>query len=81
MTGAGSEPVTVTVCSSCLRASCWKGIYLCEAARTAKTVNLSVLELAKLGLESSDYWDGTYERAADERAALAWRINTLKVTP
>ena len=67
------ETATVTVCSHCLKASCWKGVHLCEAVRAAATVELPVPALVKLGREHSQYWDGTYEREAAERAAMAGR--------
>lgn len=47
----------VTVCSACLRACCWQGTFMCDAARTAGTVEKTIAELraGKHG-ESSDYW-------------------------
>ena len=49
------EPVTV--CASCLRASCWQGSFYCEKYKTAETVEKTRGELRKLNLESSDYWE------------------------
>lgn len=34
------EQEMVTVCSSCLRESCWQGIFYCEQYRTAGTVEI-----------------------------------------
>jgi hypothetical protein len=46
----------VTVCSACLQASCWQGLFYCEAYKTAGTVQKTISELMALGLESPDYW-------------------------
>lgn len=50
------ESKTVTVCDKCLQASCWQGVFMCEEAREAGTVEKTVEELSKLGLEHSHYW-------------------------
>jgi hypothetical protein len=47
---------TVTVCSSCLQATCWQGIFYCDDYRTAGTVEKSREELASLNLEHPSYW-------------------------
>lgn len=46
----------VTVCDKCLQASCWQGIFYCDDYKTAGTTQKTRKELAKLNLESSDYW-------------------------
>lgn len=46
----------VTVCDSCLRASCVQGVSLCEEWRHAGTIEMTVKELKKLNLEPSDFW-------------------------
>lgn len=46
----------VTVCDKCLMASCWHGIFMCDKAQTAGTVNKPVSELRKLKLEHPSYW-------------------------
>lgn len=48
----------VTVCSACLRACCWQGSFMCDAAETAGTVEKTVAELraGKHG-ESEHYWE------------------------
>ena len=46
----------ITVCSKCLCASCWQGIFYCDEYKTAGTVEKTVEELTKLNLENSDYW-------------------------
>ena len=47
---------TVTVCSSCLQATCWQGIFYCNEYRTAGTVEKTREELKELALEHSSYW-------------------------
>lgn len=53
----------ITVCSECLQASCWQGIFYCDDYKTAGTVTKTRKELAKLGRENSDYWKSDYELA------------------
>lgn len=52
---------TITVCDACLRAACWKGIFMCDASTGVGTTTRTAEQLSALGLEHSDYWDGTYE--------------------
>jgi hypothetical protein len=59
----------ITVCAECLRACCWKGIFMCDASRDADITTRTVAELKELDREHSNYWDGTYERAFEERRA------------
>ncbi len=46
----------VTVCSVCLCASCWQGEFMCEEARTASTVEMTVAQLKLKKLENPCYW-------------------------
>jgi len=46
----------ITVCSSCLKASCWQGIFFCQHYLEAGTVEMTVGELKKLGREHPSYW-------------------------
>jgi hypothetical protein len=46
----------VTVCSACLQASCWRGIFMCEQSRTAGTTQRRVAELRELNREHPSYW-------------------------
>lgn len=46
----------VTVCSSCLRASCWQGSFYCDDAKSAATVEKTVGELADASREHPSYW-------------------------
>ena len=46
----------VTVCSSCLQASCWQGIFMCEQSRTAGFTKRTVAQLRKLNREHPDCW-------------------------
>ncbi len=45
----------ITVCDKCLRASCWQGIFLCDEAVDAGTIQIRKKELMAKGLESEDY--------------------------
>jgi hypothetical protein len=47
----------VLVCSLCLRASCWYGMFICEDAQSAGLKILTINELDKLGREHPDYWN------------------------
>ena len=53
---SADEPVMVAVCSACKRASCWQGVFLCDAARGAGTIKMPVHALRDLALENEDYW-------------------------
>lgn len=46
----------VTVCSECLRASCWQGKFYCDNYQTAGAVQKTIAELKELDLENPDYW-------------------------
>lgn len=61
--------VTKTVCDACLRACCWKGIFMCDKSLDAGTIEKSPRALRKLNREHSDYWDGTYEKQLEKRLA------------
>lgn len=68
----GTDPL-VTVCSECLRASCWLGHLMCELAHHAGTVERHASELRKLGYESDIYWeldplDGAHKSDAPQSA-------------
>ena len=47
---------TITVCSACLQASCWQGIFFCEDYTRAGTVEKRREALKALTLEHSDDW-------------------------
>ncbi len=49
-------PETITVCDKCLQASCWQGIFMCDLAQNAGTVEKTREELTALALEHPDYW-------------------------
>ena len=51
----------VTVCSKCLRASCWQGEFYCDDYRTAGIVQKTRKELRALKREHPDYWKTNYE--------------------
>jgi hypothetical protein len=46
----------VTVCSACLRATCWHGHFMCERSGGAGTVDKTVGELLELNREHPSYW-------------------------
>lgn len=46
----------ITVCSSCLRASCWHGLFYCDDYQTAGTVQKTSRELRKMDREHPDYY-------------------------
>ncbi len=45
----------VTVCSECLKASCWQGVFMCDEARGADTTTRTRKQLMDLGYENTDY--------------------------
>ena len=51
-----NENKIIEVCDSCLKASCWYGIFKCDNVRTAGTRLMKVKELKKLNLEAEYYW-------------------------
>lgn len=55
----------ITVCSSCLCASCWQYIFICENYKHASTVQKTRAELATLNREHSCYWKTDEELAAE----------------
>jgi hypothetical protein len=50
-----SEADLITVCSECLQASCWQGIFMCSRSTDAGTVQKTRRELLELGLEHPSY--------------------------
>ncbi len=50
------EGSKITVCSECKRACCWCGIFMCEDARGASTVEITIAQARALGREHPDYW-------------------------
>jgi carbon storage regulator len=51
------EDETITVCSKCLRASCWGGIYMCQEYLSASTAEMTIEQLRKLDLEDESWWN------------------------
>ena len=47
----------IIVCDACLRASCWAGDFMCDAARMAGTITMSVAQLQRLNREHPRYWE------------------------
>jgi len=52
----------ITVCSACLRASCWHGHFPCEDSLLAATTRLTVYELDRLGREHPSQYLAQRER-------------------
>lgn len=46
----------VTVCASCLTASCWHGEFMCEKARYANITMLTASKLRELDREHPDHF-------------------------
>jgi len=46
----------VTVCSECLMATCWHGIFLCDRSRSANIVKKPIRDLRALNREHESYW-------------------------
>jgi hypothetical protein len=61
----------VTVCSECHQASCWLGIFMCDKARNAGTVELCVGDLNALRLEHPEYWFKSGATGAIDQHAYA----------
>lgn len=54
--GAARKDYLVTICDACLRASCWHGIFFCDAAAAAGTRDIPAKELRKLYAEHPSYY-------------------------
>lgn len=50
------EQELITVCDSCLQASCWQGIFYCDYYKTAGIIQKTRAELRKLKREHPSYW-------------------------
>lgn len=50
----GNPDYLVTVCASCLTASCWHGEFMCQKAKTSTTTVYRASELRAAGREHSD---------------------------
>lgn len=51
-----NENDLITVCDKCFRATCWQGMFMCDDARGAGTVQKTRAELKGLELEHQCYW-------------------------
>ena len=45
----------IWVCTECLQASCWAGIFMCWESRNANIKKITKAEARRLGLEHEDY--------------------------
>ncbi len=52
-----NDDLMVTVCASCLRASCWHYLLICADYGQANITKKSIAELRLLKLEHPSYWD------------------------
>lgn len=55
----------VTVCDSCLCASCWQYEFLCENYKEAGTRQMTIPQLRELNREHPCYWKADHEIAND----------------
>lgn len=73
----------ITVCSRCYQASCWQGIFLCDFAYSASTVDRKVSTLIrKQGVEHHehpDYWN-SHLRMGHERLLAVDDLMALGIT-
>jgi hypothetical protein len=51
-----NEDDLITVCDSCLQASCWQGHFMCDEYRNAGIKRMKRSELRKLDRENPCYW-------------------------
>lgn len=61
----------ITVCDHCYQASCWLGIFMCEASRRAGTKQMTVRELRNLKYEHPSYWFKSPHTGAIDQHAMA----------
>ena len=62
LAATGTRPSKfITVCDSCLRASCWQGILHCEDAQSSGTIDLPPSVLRLLAREHEDWGEGSGE--------------------
>ena len=54
----------ITVCSECLKASCWQQVFCCEKFQSAGITRLAESRLRELNREPCDYWLTDEEVAA-----------------
>lgn len=52
----------ITVCSDCLRTSCWHGEFMCDNATAAGIIELTELELTGLHREHPWHYSVTHVR-------------------
>lgn len=69
MTDPDPKSRKVTVCGKCYTASCWHGVFMCDASRTAPTVERTVAELDSMGREHPSNY--SCERVREMTGAVA----------
>lgn len=55
----------VTVCASCLRASCWLGLFYCDNYKTAGLTVISHRKAAAMKLEHKSYYTNPQVQAQE----------------
>lgn len=51
------DDTQVEVCDRCKMACCWQGEFMCDEAKEARSIFMTVGELRKLNLEHPHYWE------------------------
>jgi len=72
----GRKERIITVCSECLKASCWQQVFCCEKCQSAGIMRLPESRLRELNREQCDYWLTDEEIAAGivKRPSSAGRV-------
>lgn len=65
LAGESNQEEMITVCDSCLRASCWQGVFYCDNYFSAGTIQMTRKELAILGRESHAYFRTDVQLASE----------------
>lgn len=47
----------VTVCARCRRAACWQGVFMCDDAGSASTIDAPIEQLQAEAREDPSWWD------------------------
>jgi hypothetical protein len=71
MDAGGAGERKVTVCSSCLTASCWHYEFICDNHKAAGLVDLPISELRRLDREHPDNWSA-------EKMAKVYGVGSTK---
>ena len=73
-----NENKLIEVCSSCKRACCWYGEFMCENSHNASTELKTVKELRKLKTgENEHYWSDEYMKKISTKKLYSQNHNHL----